>query len=140
MVNLDIIPQQAQAGLEYDIVGAGWQYAKISENASGEKTIVFIGASGSTPIILKIYSLFNPDVVAYVEIHTLFGLSELTANSGLVNKLNKDLYELTIYTGESATLLTINAENIAYSETFKTLFEVDGIENFINILFLCFLS
>lgn len=135
LVNLDVIPEKAQGGLDYEIVGAGWQYAYIPDESDedGDRIIIFKAASGDTAIIVKIFSLFNPDVVKYVEFHSVFGITNITANAGLINKLSQDQYDLTVYTGGTETILSIGAENIVSGKDFKSLFEIEDVDKYIKI-------
>jgi len=127
LLDVSILPEDAQGGYAYEIVGDGYLYAYINDS----KQIVFTGASGKTPILVRVYSVFNTKIEVYVTFYSQSLFTELTLNSSSiysVNQVGYD-YEINTYTGQNNKILVLGAEN----ENSLTVFDVYGIEQYLEV-------
>lgn len=109
LLKVDILPEDAQGGYAYEILGNGYKFAYINSS----KKIVITGASGQTPILVRIYSVFDTEVEAFVAIYTQCLLDELKLNSNSIYYVNETnyAYEMNLYTGQSNKIISIDATN-----------------------------
>lgn len=117
----DFYNAEAQGGLVYKILGNGVNYAYINNS----NQIVFTGASGKTPILVEISSVFNPKVKYYVAFYSQSLFEELTLTSNSVNQVigMSYKYETNAYTGQNDKLIVLNANN----DGNNTIFDVKDI-------------
>ncbi len=135
LLNSEILPVGAQGGLRYQILGTGYRYAYFDD----QNRIVFTGASRETPILLRIYSVFNPELQVYVVFysHNLFTDLKLSANS--LRGADSDSYEINLYTGQSIKQISLDTENVFMDGQGKpvnttSLFDVYGIGQFLDLM------
>lgn len=114
LVNITKIPVNAQTGLRFEIVGSGYKYAYIND----ANQIIFTGASGTTPILVRIYSIFNPDVESYVVFYSHILATEISLGTE----------EISLYTGMGGKVLSLQAENLYTGEENLTLFNSGELE------------
>lgn len=129
LVDLNVIPSNAQGGVRFEIV-RGSAYAYINS----QNQIVFTGVSGANPIVVRCYSLFNEELEEYVIFFTQYGLSNLVLTSNSVYEADEEGvdFELYTHTGANSTLVSINAENIFEGHDFATILEA-GINNYLSV-------
>ena len=73
LLDVSILPEDAQGGYSYEILGDGINFAYINS----KNQIVFTGASGQTPILVRIYSVFNPEIEVFVVFYSQNLLTKL---------------------------------------------------------------
>ena len=129
LVDLNVIPSNAQGGVRFEIV-RGSAYAYINS----QNQIVFTGVSGANPIVVRCYSLFNEELEEYVIFFTQYGLSNLVLTSNSVYEADEEGvdFELYTHTGANSTLVSIDAENIFEGHDFATILEA-GINNYLSV-------
>lgn len=121
LIDTTVYPEEASGGLNYQIVG-GRMYANLNSN----NEIIFLGESGDTPIIVRIYSLFNPELEKYVVFYTHCGLSKLLISSyEIQDSILGDVdYQMSLYAGTNAKILNFSAEN-TYEDNGKEKYATD---------------
>lgn len=131
LLNVEILPEDAQGGFMYEILGTGRNYAYINSR----KEIVFTGVSGATPIIVRVYSGFNPEVEVYVAIYTQNLLTKLKLNTAAIKYENKEDYdyEINAYTNQSNIILTLDAENRLVGNNYSTIFNVYNLSQHLSV-------
>ncbi|MBR2970153.1 MAG: hypothetical protein IKC49_03770 [Clostridia bacterium] len=127
LIDLTIFPELAQGGIRFEIIGAITLPARINGDF-----ITFYGITGNSPIIVRCYSLFSPDLEKYIAFYSDYGVSELQINS--TDRVNKVVggdvdYAMTLYTGDIAQLLSVDAENILDGNEYKTIFDSFDVIN-----------
>lgn len=124
LLNVALIPNEAQGGLRYQIIGDGYRYAYINDS----NQIVFTGVSGKTAILVRIYSVFNPDIQVFVVFytHNLFTDLEISSSSVYENELN-------IYTGEGNKVVALTTKNVFEDKEYTSLFNVYGMSSFLTV-------
>ncbi len=129
LVNLNVIPSNAQGGVRFEIV-RGSAYAYINS----QNQIVFTGVSGANPIVVRCYSLFNDELEEYVMFFTQLGISNLILTSNSIYEVEEQGidYELYTHTGANSTLISINAENIFEGHEFSTILDA-GVNNYLHV-------
>ena len=129
LVDLNVIPSNAQGGVVFEIV-RGSAYAYINS----QNQIVFTGVSGANPIIVRCYSLFNDELEEFVAFFTQLGLSDLMLTSNSIYEVQEDDvdFELYTHTGANSTLVSISAENIYQGQAFATILDA-GINNYLEV-------
>ena len=133
LIDLSVLPFESTAGVRFEIIN-GTSYAYINVN----NEIVFTGVSGQTPIIVRAYSVFDDSVEAYVAFYTYLGFTDVNLSSNNIEELNNNDsadYELTTFVGSNPHLISIELENIYLGQECSTLFDMDGVENFVNVQF-----
>ena len=133
LIDLSVLPFESTAGVRFEIIN-GTSYAYINEDSE----IVFTGVSGQTPIIVRAYSVFDDSVEAYVAFYTYLGFTDVNLSSNNIEELNNNDsadYELTTFVGSNPHLISIELENIYLGQECSTLFDMDGVENFVNVQF-----
>lgn len=133
LIDLSVLPFESTAGVRFEIIN-GTSYAYINVN----NEIVFTGVSGQTPIIVRAYSVFDDSVEAYVAFYTYLGFTDVNLSSNNIEELNNSDsadYELTTFVGSNPHLISIELENIYLGQECSTLFDMDGVENFVNVQF-----
>lgn len=117
LINLKVIPPQAQGGVIAEVYSGS---ATISNNK-----ITFLGVSGKEPIIIRFYSVFNPDLQEFVAFYTQLGITDLLLESGSVEAIENENYDyiMSTYTGASKTLIGFSGENIYKDKSFDTLLD-----------------
>ncbi len=130
IVTLKKVPENAVGGVIYKIL-KGNNYASIVEN----EKIYFKGVTGGNDYILvKAYSPFNPDACDYFLIYTQIWYSDITiSGSGVEKGAEANSYNLTVYKGLTNMELEIASENVKGDTVYKSLFDVDNIQDFITI-------
>ena len=116
LLDRTIEPESAQGGVKFEIV-YGTNFASLS--ADGEQ-ITFNGVSGTSPILLRCYSIFNPSKQSFVIFFTQSGISNLKVNSTSVeiledtgNDPEEDVdYQFTTHSSVGRINLTLEAENL----------------------------
>lgn len=128
LINLEVLPAEAQGGVNYEIV-RGAAYAYISNGQ-----IIFTGVSGNNPIVVRCYSVFNSALEEYVIFYTQLGLNELVLTSNSIYEINEEnaVYELYTYTGANSVLVNVEATNIKDNLEFATIFDAD-IDQYIEL-------
>jgi len=133
LIDLTFLPNNAQGGWAFDILGPGRRFAYINS----EKKIVFTSASGSTPILVRIYSVFNPEIETYVLIYTQCLYEDLQlSSSALYATTNSDYkYEMNLYTGQENNVISFKADNGKgdNGENNSTIFDVYGLKQYIKV-------
>ncbi len=131
LLNAEILPNDAQGGYDYLILGDGTHYAYINSSAQ----IVFKAASGQIPIILQIKSKFNEDIVIYVAFYSVFGVTDLGLSSTSTYKVNAGIYdyETSLYTGQNNKVLAITAENVKNDKSYSTLLNSYNIDSYLKV-------
>ncbi|MFQ6752114.1 MAG: hypothetical protein ACLRFL_00920 [Clostridia bacterium] len=127
LIDLTIFPALAQGGIRFEIIGAVTLPARINGDF-----ISFYGITGNNPIIVRCYSLFSPDLEKFVAFYSDYGVSELQINSSdrVYEVQGDDInYAMTLYTGDKAQLLSIDAKNILDGNEYKTIFDSFDIIN-----------
>ena len=120
--DLTVIPENAQAGVEYLLLADGYKYAYLQNGENGQQ-LVLTNPSYNNPIQLKCYSVFNNDLYQIVEIYSLPLLEKL-------NIINNEQNKITLYSGQQPQLVSLEAINkFGYS----TLLDITGIENYLKI-------
>ena len=129
LVDLNVIPSNAQGGVRFEIV-RGSAYAYIN----AQNQIVFTGVSGANPIIVRCYSIFNDELEEYVVFFTQLGLSDLMLTSNSIYSVDEDGvdFELYTHTGANPTLVSIMAENIYQGQEFASILDA-GINNYLQV-------
>lgn len=129
LVDLQVIPSSAQGGVRFEIV-RGSAYAYINSR----NQIVFTGVSGSSPIVVRCYSLFNDELEEFVVFFTQFGLSDLILSSNSISEIEENdiRYELYTHTGANSSLVSIQAENIFNGREFSTILDA-GLNNYLEV-------
>ncbi|MCQ2564670.1 MAG: hypothetical protein MJ152_02270, partial [Clostridia bacterium] len=120
LVDLQIVPEDADGGVNFVVV-SGSSFAYLN----GRK-ITFTGVTGNKEanrIVIKCYSIFNPDEYEYIVFHTQYGLSSLTVEATDINVSTESGidYEISIINGADSTYIKVGAENIYKDESFRTL-------------------
>jgi len=133
LLDASIIPEDAQGGLAFEIMGDGYNYAYI--NDSVYKSIVFTKASGSTPIIVRVYSVFNREIELYVAFYTQSLATDLIINSNATYESGEAAYdyEINLFTGQSNKIMSIDALNKKNGKDYLSLFDVYEISQYIVI-------
>ena len=131
LLNVDILPSDAQGLYMYEIIGTGRNYAYINN----KKEIVFTGVSGSTPILVRIYSGFNPEIEVYVAIYTQSLLTTFKLNSNSIYYVgNEDYtYEINAFSGQSNIILSTDAENRHNGNNYATIFNVYNLSQDLRV-------
>lgn len=129
LVDLNVIPSNAQGGVGFEIV-RGSAYAYINS----QNQIVFTGVSGADPIIVRCYSLFNDELEEFVVFFTQLGLSDLMLTSNSIYEVEEESvdFELYTHTGANSTLVSISAENIYQGQQFASILDA-GINNYLEV-------
>ena len=131
LLDVTLLPEDAQGGYAFEIVGDGYRYAYINSS----KQIVFTGASGQTPIIVRIYSVFNTKVKYYVAFYSQCLMTDLELSSNSIYHANEKThdYEISVYSGQSNKIITLVAENVKNENSCSSLFDVRGIGEYLTV-------
>ncbi len=131
LLNIEKLPEYAQGGYDFEIYGKGHLYAYFNES----KQIVFTGVSGSTPILIRIYSVFNPDIELYVAFYTQSLFTELTLSSSSIYQVDETgyKYEINTYTGQNNKIISLGTKNQISGVNYTSLFDVSGIGQYLKL-------
>ncbi len=129
IINLTIEPSDAQAGINYRILGSGSHLARIENN----ETIVFTQESDNVPIVIECSSAFNLDIKEYVILYAKPLFTEMKVEGENVVKNQENDFEAVLYTGQNATEFTISANNIYKNTSFISLFDLNDIANYLQV-------
>ena len=131
LIDATIIPSDAQGGYNYEIIGTGRNFAYINSL----NQIVFTQTSGTIPVLVRIYSAFNPDIEVYVAIYSQSLLTNLNLNASSIYYADEEdcEYEINAYTGQSNIILTLDAENRVHDISNNTIFDVYGIAQYLLV-------
>lgn len=132
LIDVEILPKDAQGGYAYTIV-AGGSYAYINS----KHQIVFINdVSGANPIIVKIYSVFNPEVYVYVCVYSQCLTTELKLSSSSIYLVNQQnfKYEINTYTGQNNKIISLVAENIKDENKYSSIFEAKNVAQYLKVV------
>lgn len=125
LIDLRLVPEKSQSGLEYSIIGYGTNYAKlgtkVDENGTSYKTITFLRASGDTPIIVRARSVFSGKEV-YFAFYVQPGASELVLTGSGVGYGDETDYVADFYASYSKQI-NITALNKSGNVTFNSVFD-----------------
>lgn len=125
LIDLRLVPEKSQSGLEYSIIGYGTNYAKlgtkVDENGTSYKTITFLRASGDTPIIVRARSVFSGKEV-YFAFYVQPGASELVLTGSGVGYGDETDYVADFYASYSKQI-NITALNKRGNVTFNSVFD-----------------
>ncbi|MCQ2564344.1 MAG: hypothetical protein MJ152_00545, partial [Clostridia bacterium] len=128
LVDLQVVPEDATGGVQFVVV-EGFDFAYLNN----KNEITFTGVTGNkNRIVIKCYSIFNPDEYEYIVFYTQFGISSLifTEPSEVISSDSSDYdYEIAIINGGDDTDIRVSAENIFKDESFKTLFNSGAESN-----------
>lgn len=121
LIDVTLLPEDAQGGYAFEIIGTGYKFAYIN----GKKQIVFTAISAQTPVLVRIYSVFNPNVEVYVALYSQAGVSKLTLNSSSIYASEEEGYdyELSAYTGQNNKVISVGAENKHEGIKYQTIFD-----------------
>ncbi len=119
LIDITKVPAMAQMGLRFEIKGNGYRYAYINE----KNQIVFTGASGQTPILVRVYSIFNTDVESYVVFYSQILASEITLGAESIN----------LYTGMGGRVLSMQAKNLYGNIENSTLFNAGELKQYLLV-------
>jgi len=106
LIDLTILPSNSTSGLIFELVANYGQVAKIVDNTY----LVLTGTSSTKPIILRAYSIFNPEAEAYFAIYSQATFSELVFEGETVTKTADKEFSVNIYQGRNTTI-SLNANN-----------------------------
>ena len=137
LITTKVEPEGATGAIMFKIV-EGASYARIENN----KTIVFLGVGGKNPIIIKCYSVTNPNLVKYIAFFTEYGYTDVTLSGTNVETVvgaDGVTYAITINTAptSAANRLEINAENLKedfYTNIFDANNDLFGSSDFIDVV------
>ncbi|MGN0788215.1 MAG: hypothetical protein ACI4L6_04080 [Candidatus Onthoplasma sp.] len=125
LIDLSLVPEKSQSGLEYSIIGYGTNYAKlgtkVDESGKSFKTITFLRASGDTPIIVRARSVFSGKEV-YFAFYVQPGASELVLTGSGVGYGDETDYVVDFYASYSKQI-NITALNKSGNVTFNSVFD-----------------
>lgn len=148
LVDMSVLSNGTDAGLTYQIVGSGYNYAMLGYVADGDGgyyTIRFIATSGNTPIVVKVSSVFNKEAVVYLVFYSQLGVSKLTVESDYLKELPEEsylegcdtTYQIDLYKGANGRLVSVGAENTFKQgkdvKFAKTIFDDNSIFNDLKI-------
>ncbi len=125
LLDITLLPTDAQGGYGFEIIGDGHNFAYINL----KKQLVFTRESGNTPVIVRVYSVFNTEIESYVAIYSQSLQTRLTLNSSSIyfaNEIDYE-YEINLYTGQNNKVIAFGAENIVNGESYNTLFDVETL-------------
>jgi len=128
LLDVTLLPDDAQGLYKYEILGAGRSFAYINDL----NEIVFTGVSGSTPILVRIYSGFNEEIEVFVAIYTQHLFSSLTLNASSIKYVGYQ-YEIDAYSGQSNIIVTLGAENIYKGSKNATILDVYNLSQYLSV-------
>lgn len=129
LVDITVVPENAIGTVIYKILRGG-QYASIV----GGDSIYFKGTSNNDYILVKAYSLFNPDACDYFLFYTQTWFSSIELDGGNLQKIDTNIYQLETHKGFEdieIDVLTSNVKN-GSSAIYTSLFDVDNISEFVE--------
>ena len=137
LVDLTVVP--SSGGVRFEIV-SGSNFAHIV----GDK-IVFTGVSGRTPIVVRAFSVFNEELEEYVALYTQLGISDIELNSTRISSLDEKIdvknngvleqvdFELSTFTGQNPSLISIEPKNIFKGQEFSTILDSTNAERYLEL-------
>ena len=136
LVSAEVVPPEATGAIMFKIVEGG-SFARIENNTN----IVFLGVGGKNPIIVKVYSVINTNLVKYIVFYTEYGYTNVTIKgNNIETEVGADglIYTITINTAptSSAERIEIDAENLKddfYTNIFDANNDAFGTTDFIEI-------
>lgn len=130
LLTLKKVPTDSIGAIVYKILKGG-NYASIIDNAK----IYFKGATGGDNyILIKAYSIFNPDACDYFVIYTQHWYTDIVVEGSDIYA-GAGEYQLNTYKGAENIKLNLASENLRQGDNsiYKSLFDVNGVENFVSI-------
>ena len=136
LVSAGVVPPEATGAIMFKIVEGG-SFARIENNTN----IVFLGVGGKNPIIVKVYSVINTNLVKYIVFYTEYGYTNVTIKGNNIETEVGEyglIYTITINTAptSSAERIEIDAENLKddfYTNIFDANNDAFGTTDFIEI-------
>lgn len=135
LVNLTKVPNSLNTigAIVYKII-KGADYASIVNN----NEIYFKGTSNQDYILIKAYSLFNPDACDYFLIYTQNWYSDIVLEADNLQAVGtgNTTYQLSTYKGVQNLEIDLDTINTRQNDStnYKSLFDVDNISEFVEIL------
>lgn len=131
LLDLSLLPENAQGGYVYEIVDDGHNYAYINS----KKQIVFTRVSDQTPIIVRIYSVFNTEIELYVAFYSQSLATKLILSSSSVYYANQPTYdyEMSLYTNQNNKIIALKAENMLDGEVRQNLFDAKNMAQYLKV-------
>jgi len=137
LIDLTMLPANVTAGLTFELVANYGDIARIKDNTY----LILTGASNLQPIILRAYSMFNPEAEAYFAIYSQRTFSELILEGNNVTKLDEQDYVVNVYQGRNSTI-ALKADNFKGGQSYDSILtnnshmvKVEGVIDETNLKF-----
>lgn len=129
LVDITVVPDNAIGTVVYKILH-GAEYASIVNGDS----IYFKGVSNRDYILVKAYSLFNPDACDYFLFYTQTWFSDIELDGGSLQKVDSNIYQLETHKGFEDIEIDVLTSNVKQGDatTYSSLFDVDNIREFVE--------
>lgn len=131
LLTLTKVPTESIGAIVYKILQGG-NYASIIDNTK----IYFKGVTGGDNyILIKAYSIFNPDACDYFVIYTQHWYTNIVVEGSDIYAGAGNEYQLSTYKGADNIKINLASENLRQGDNgvYKSLFDVNGVENFVSI-------
>ena len=129
LIDLEMLP--VTAGLNFEIIGNGVDYANIIDNTY----IQFTGASNGEAIIVRVYSVFNAEVEVYIAFYSQQTYTSIKINGNNIDTSasNDADFVLTAYQGKANNLLSITGDNAINGNKYQSIFERSEMKTYIKL-------
>lgn len=124
LINAEVLPSGSVGGLKFELIENYVDIATIEYDTDEKATFIkFSGVTNGNPVIIRVYSLFNPDAEAYFALYSQRTFTKFVLNGATIenDKTNDADYITNIYKGKN-TIFSINAENIIDGINYDSIF------------------